>query len=59
MKLRKRTLAAGILVPAILVTLLTSGMACRQLNRDKAVKADILMCQVDHVTSVARKDQYR
>lgn len=54
MKLRKRALAAGILVPAILATLLSSGMAWRQLNRDTAVKADILMSQVDHVTSIAR-----
>ncbi|HGM5003756.1 TPA: EAL domain-containing protein [Serratia marcescens] len=54
MKLRKRALAAGILVPAILTTLLSSGMAWRQLNRDTAVTADILMSQVDHVTSIAR-----
>ncbi|EMM3430041.1 cyclic diguanylate phosphodiesterase [Klebsiella aerogenes] len=53
MKFRKRSLAAGILVPAILVTLLSSGMAYRQLNRDTAVTADILMSQVDHVTSIA------
>ncbi|HCJ6653971.1 TPA: EAL domain-containing protein [Klebsiella oxytoca] len=54
MKLRKKALAAGILVPAILVTLLSSGMAWRQLNRDTAVTADILMNQIDHVTSIAR-----
>lgn len=54
MKLLKRALAAGILIPAILVTLLSSGMAWRQLNRDTAVTADILMSQVDHVTSIAR-----
>lgn len=54
MKLRKRALAVGILVPAILATLLSSGMAWRQLNRDTAVTADILMSQVDHITSIAR-----
>ncbi|UNC52657.1 EAL domain-containing protein [Enterobacter huaxiensis] len=54
MKLRKRTLAAGILVPATLVTLLSSGMAWRQMNKDTAVTADILMSQVGHVTSIAR-----
>ena len=54
MKLRKRALAAGIIVPAILATLLSSGMAWRQLSRDTAVTADILMSQVDHVTSIAR-----
>lgn len=54
MKLRKRALAAGILLPATLVTLLSSGMAWRQLNRDTAVTADILMSHVDHVTSIAR-----
>lgn len=54
MTLRKRALAAGIIVPAILATLLSSGMAWRQLSRDTAVTADILMSQVDHVTSIAR-----
>lgn len=54
MKLRKSALAAGILLPATLVTLLSSGMAWRQLNRDTAVTADILMSHVDHVTSIAR-----
>ena len=54
MKLRKRGLAAGIFAPAILVLLLSSGMAYRQLNRDTTVTADILMSQVDHVTSIAR-----
>lgn len=54
MKLRKRALAGGILAPAALVVLLSSGMAYRQLNRDMAVTADILMSQVDHVTSIAR-----
>ncbi|HFQ9142028.1 TPA: EAL domain-containing protein [Enterobacter cancerogenus] len=54
MQLRKRALAAGILVPAILTTLLSSGMAWRQLSRDTAVTADILMSQVDHATSIAR-----
>jgi len=54
MKLRKRALAAGIIVPAILATLLSSGMAWRQLSRDTAVTADILMSQVDHITSIAR-----
>ncbi len=54
MQLRKRALAAGILVPAILTTLLSSVMAWRQLSRDTAVTADILMSQVDHVTPIAR-----
>ena len=54
MKLRKRALAAGIIVPAILATLLSSGMAWRQLSRDTSVTADILMSQVDHITSIAR-----
>lgn len=54
MKIRKRALAAGILAPAILVVLLSSGMAYRQLNRETAVKADILMSHVDHITSIAR-----
>ena len=54
MKLRKRALAAGILLPAVLTTLLSLGMAWRQLSRDTAVTADTLMSQVDHVTSIAR-----
>ncbi|MBF4114228.1 EAL domain-containing protein [Enterobacter cloacae] len=54
MKLRKRALVAGVLVPVILATLLSSGMAYRQLSRDTAVTADILMKQVDHITSIAR-----
>lgn len=54
MKLSKTALATGIFVPAILITLLSSGMAYRQLNRDTAVTADILMSQVDHITSIAR-----
>lgn len=58
MKLRKRALAAGILVPAIIATLLSSGMAWRQLNRDTAVTADILMSQVDHITSIARNASF-
>lgn len=53
MKLRKRTLAAGILVPTTLITLLSYGIAWRELNRDTAVTADILMSQVDHVTAIA------
>ncbi|MCM7774877.1 EAL domain-containing protein [Enterobacter asburiae] len=55
MTLRKRVLAAGILAPAILVVLLSSGMAYLQLNRDTAVTANILMSQVDHITSIARQ----
>lgn len=46
-------LAVGILAPAILAALLSSGMAYRELIRDTAVTADILMSQVDHVTSIA------
>ena len=53
MKLKKRALAGGVLVPAALITILSSGMAYHQLNRDTAVTADILMSQVDHVTSIA------
>lgn len=55
MKIRKRVLATSILAPAILLALLSSGMAFRQLNRDTAVTADILMSQVNHVTSIARR----
>lgn len=55
MKFRKRDLAVGILTPAIMVLLLSSGMAYRQLERDMAVTADILMSQIDHVTSIARQ----
>lgn len=54
MKLRKRVLATSILAPAILLALLSSGMALRQLNRDTAVTANILISQVDHITSLAR-----
>lgn len=53
MKLRKRALAAGILAPAIMVVLLSSCMAYRQLKRDTAVTAEILLSQVDHITSIA------
>ncbi len=53
MKLRKRALAAGILLPAVLTTLLSLGMAWRQLSRDTAATADTLMSQVDHITSIA------
>ncbi|WP_049034730.1 EAL domain-containing protein [Klebsiella aerogenes] len=54
MKLRKMALVTGILAPAILIVLLSSGMAYRQLNRDMAVTANILMSQVDYVTTIAR-----
>ena len=54
MKIKKRALAVSILAPAILLVLLSSGMAFRQLNRDTAVTADILLSHVDHVTSIAR-----
>lgn len=53
MKLKKKTLAGGVIIPAVLITLLSSGMAYYQLDRDTAVTADILMSQVDHVTSIA------
>lgn len=53
-KLSKRAVTVSILVPAILVTLLSSGMAVLQLKTDTAVTADILMSQIDHVTSIAR-----
>ncbi len=54
MKSRKSALAFGLLAPAILLALLSSGMAYHQLSRDTTVTANILMSQVDHVTSLAR-----
>lgn len=53
--MKNRALTLSILAAAILAALLSSGMAFRQLNRDTAVKAEILMSQVDHVTSIARQ----
>lgn len=55
MRLRKRSLAVSILVPAVVLALLSSGMAFLQLKRDTAVTADILMNHVDHVTSLANQ----
>ncbi len=49
----KKALVVSILAPAILLALLSSGMAFFQLKRDTGVTADILMRQVDHVTSIA------
>lgn len=54
MKMSNRTVAVSILVSAILMALLSSGMAILQLKRDIAVTANILMIQIDHVTSIAR-----
>lgn len=47
-------LTVSILIPALLFTLLSGGMAVRQLKRDTVVKADILLKQIDHVTGLAR-----
>ena len=55
MKMSKSALAVCILAPAMLVSLLSSGMAVRQLKRDTAVTADILINQLDHVTSIAER----
>ncbi len=54
MQLSKRMIVVSLLVPAILVGLLSLGMAVRQLQRDTAITAEILLGQVDHVTSIAR-----
>lgn len=49
-----KVLTVSILIPAILCTLLSTGMALRQLKRDTAVTAGILLSQIDHVTGIAR-----
>ncbi|ENJ4070358.1 EAL domain-containing protein [Enterobacter hormaechei] len=54
MKFRKRALAVSLLAPAILLVLLSTGMAIRQMSRDTTVTANILLSQVDHITSLAR-----
>lgn len=53
-KARNKMLAVSILGPVLLFTLLSGGMAVRQLKHDTAVMADILMSQIDHVTRLAR-----
>lgn len=53
-RLSKKTLVISIFLPALLFTLLSGGMAVRQLKRDISIIADILMSQVDHVTAIAR-----
>ncbi|WP_320734301.1 EAL domain-containing protein [Enterobacter kobei] len=53
MKMSKSALAVCILAPALLVTLLSSGMAVLQLKRDTAITADVLIGQIDHVTTIA------
>lgn len=47
-------LTVSLLVPLLLCVLLSVGMALRELKRDTAVTADILLSQVDHVTGLAR-----
>ncbi|WP_323117605.1 hypothetical protein [Klebsiella variicola] len=47
-------LTVSLLVPFLLCVLLSVGMAMRELKRDTAVTADILLSQVDHVTGLAR-----
>lgn len=53
-KWSKSILATSILVPTILCTMLSGGMAVHQLKRDTAVTADILLSQLDRVTAIAR-----
>ncbi|EPY6886935.1 EAL domain-containing protein [Klebsiella quasipneumoniae] len=47
-------LTVSLLVPFLLCVLLSVGMAVRELKRDTAVTADILLSQVNHVTGLAR-----
>ncbi|EPT0360652.1 hypothetical protein ACVNT8_004336 [Enterobacter cloacae] len=47
-------LTVSLLVPFLLCVLLSVGMSQRELKRDTAVTADILLSQVDHVTGLAR-----
>lgn len=54
MHLSKKALAGCILAPAMLVILVSTGMAVRQLKRDTAATADILLNQINHVTAIAR-----
>ncbi|WP_395314630.1 EAL domain-containing protein [Enterobacter sp. ECC-249] len=55
MKKRNTTiLIVSLIVPFLLCILLSVGMALRELKRDTAVTADILLSQVDHVTRIAR-----
>lgn len=46
MQLSKRMIVVSLLVPAILVGLLSLGMAVRQLQRDTAITAEILLGKV-------------
>lgn len=55
--MKKRTstiLTVSLIGPFLLCILLSVGMALRELKRDTAVTADILLNQVDHVTRIAR-----
>ncbi|MDM3317442.1 cyclic diguanylate phosphodiesterase [Citrobacter sp. Ce006] len=54
MQLSNRTIAISILFPVVLLTLLSAGLALNQLKSEMNITADILMTQVDHVTSIAR-----
>lgn len=54
MKISNRAVVVSIIGPAMLITLLSLGMALLQLKRDTTVTADIMMNQIDHVTSIAR-----
>ncbi|WP_230352269.1 cyclic diguanylate phosphodiesterase [Lelliottia sp. WAP21] len=53
-RLSNRVLALSILLPAVLIILLSSGMAVHQLKRETAITAGILMKQIDRVTGIAR-----
>ncbi|MGG5840121.1 CSS-motif domain-containing protein, partial [Huaxiibacter chinensis] len=53
-RLSNRVLALSILLPAMLIILLSSGMAVHQLKRETAITAGILMKQIDRVTGIAR-----
>lgn len=55
MRMNNKALAVSILVPTVLFTLLSAGMAVHQLKRDMDVTASIFLAQVDHVTTIARK----
>lgn len=54
MKKSRKAIAVNTVVPAILVVILSSGMALRQLERDTASTANIMINHIDHVTSIAR-----
>lgn len=54
MQLSIRFVTISILLPVCLVISISTGMAVRELERDTAVTASVLLRQVDHVTSIAR-----